>query len=141
MYLARDVMSTNVIAIHESTTVEEAIRTLLRHKISGAPVIDDQGLVVGVVTEYQFLETVYDASVKDHIVSDLMTRDLLTVEEETRLPDIANLFVMHRVRRIPVLRDGMPVGVVSRNDLLRKVVQTEESLDEFFDDVKEAVNS
>ena len=141
MCRASDVMNTEVITLHRSTTVEEAIQTLLKNGISGAPVVDDQDNVVGVVSEYQFLEAVYDPDVKQHRVADLMTKDLLAVHEETRLPDIANLFVMHRVRRIPVVGDGKVVGVISRRDLLRQVVNADESLDEFFDDVNAAVKS
>jgi CBS domain-containing protein len=134
-------MNTEVVTLHTSATVEEAIRTLLHHKISGTPVVDDDDDVVGVVTEYQFLEAVYDPEVKQHRVGDLMTKDLLAVHEETHLPDIANLFVMHRVRRIPVIDNGKVIGVISRRDLLRQVVHAEESRDEFSDDVNVAVES
>jgi signal-transduction protein with cAMP-binding, CBS, and nucleotidyltransferase domain len=67
-----------------------------------------------------------------------MTRDVLTVEEDALLAVAANLFVVHRIRRIPVTRRGKVVGVISRSDLLRYFVKTGEDLDAFFSKLKEA---
>jgi len=136
MYRASDVMNTSVVTLHQDTSVEEAIRKLLEHQISGIPVVDDEGRLVGIITEFQLMEAIYTPEVKQHRVGSLMTKDVLTVGESAILSDIANMFVLHRIRRIPVLRDGRMVGVVARRDLLRYVMETDETLGGFLEDVR-----
>ena len=129
---ARDVMNKNVLTISEDATVEEAIRGLLQHQISGMPVVDHGGRLVGIITEFQLLEVLYAPEVKKLRVRELMTRDVTTVSENTALTDVAGVLVMQRIRRIPVVRDGIVTGIIARRDLLRYVMQSEESLEGFF---------
>jgi CBS domain-containing protein len=128
MDTAKEVFNTKVITIASDATVEEAIRVLLENRISGAPVTDENGTLLGVVSEFPLLEVIYSPKLKTAPVTKLMTRDVLTVEEGTLLSDIATLFVTHRIRRVPVLRDGRLVGVVSRADLLRHALTAGDEL-------------
>ena len=118
MSYAQDVMDTEVVTIDENATIEEAIVTLLEHQISGAPVVDRDGLLVGIISEYQLLEAVYSSEVMKHHVHESMVKDVLTVTEETAIRDIANLFVVQRIHRVPVVRGKEVVGVVTRQGLL-----------------------
>ena len=136
MYQASDVMNRNVMTLHQDTPVGEAIRRLLEHEISGMPVVDDQGRLVGIISEFQLMEAIYTPEVKQHRVGNLMTRDVLTVKENAILSDIANMFILHRIRRIPVIRDGRMVGIVARRDLLRYAMETDEALGGFLEDVR-----
>ena len=131
MYSARDVMTAEVIRCPESATVEEATRLLLDNKVSGAPVVDADGNVVGVISEYQLLELVYNPDLRRVPVAQFMTRDVLTVTEQTLLSDVAGMFLEHRIRRLPVLRNGRLVGLISRPDLLRYALDASDEMAEY----------
>lgn len=122
MLHACDVMSTNVVAISADTTVEEAIRCLLKHQVTGTPVVDDRGTLVGIISELQLLEAIYRPNVKGEQIRDLMTKDVITVTEDAVLSEVANLFLLHRIRRVPVMRAGTMVGIVTRRDLMASTV-------------------
>ena len=123
MQKAKDVMTRDVITLSPHTTAMEAIRILLDNRISGAPVVDSSGRLAGVLSEYQLLAVVYDSNILHSPVSELMTKDVISVDEETTLVDLAQSLVSLRIRRIPVINDGKLVGIVSRRDLLRAVVE------------------
>lgn len=136
MYEARDVMNTRVVTIPANATVEQAIATLVGHHISGAPVVDEAGALVGIISEYRLLEAVYSPEVKKDKVSDLMSTEVLTVTESALLSDITGLFIANRIRRVPVVRDGTLVGVISRGDLLRYTLEAQDTVDPFLQRVE-----
>ena len=143
---ATDVMTTNVISVTPGTSVRELAEILGRHGISGAPVVDGANTLVGSVSEGDLLhraETGTDRrtnrrrprwldvfaggrdDAQDYVrshgraVRDVMTRDVVTVTEMTDLTELANLLETKRIKRVPVLRDGRVVGIVSRSNLVR----------------------
>jgi len=122
MCVVQDIMTTDVVTVNQYATAECAIRTLLEHDISGAPAVDDNDQLVGIITEFQLLEAIYAPEVKQHIVRDLMTKTVFTVEEHTSLVDVTDKLVFLRIRRIPVVRGRRVVGIVARRDLIRYVV-------------------
>lgn len=136
MYRARNVMNTNVVTIQEDATAQDAIRTLVEHNVSGCPVVNAQGSLVGIISEAQLLVRIFRPEAKDQPVGDVMTKDVVTVDEDALLSDIAITLVMKRIHRIPVVRDGEVVGIVSRRDLLRYIVETGEELDEFLENIR-----
>ena len=127
---AHDVMTKDLVTLGPDTTAAKAIEILLKHKISGAPVVDSDGKLVGIVSEYQLLAVIYDEEFKNQPIKELMTKEVLTVEEETLLTEIANLFIVHRIRRLPVLRDGELVGQISRRDIIRFAIQHRDAIKE-----------
>ncbi len=127
---AQDVMTKDLVTLGPDTTAEEAIEILLKHKISGAPVVDLDGKLVGIVSEYQLLAVIYDEEFKNQPIKELLTNEVLTVEEDTLLTEIANLFIVHRIRRLPVLHEGELVGQISRRDIIRFAVQNRDVINE-----------
>jgi CBS domain-containing protein len=119
MLSAQQIMTTGVVTIQPESTIEEAIELLLQKRVSGLPVVDATGNLVGMITEYALLALVYDKNVLHDRVGQFMTRQLLSVEFDTPITEIANQFILHRVRRLPVTRGGRLVGLVSRSDVLR----------------------
>ncbi|MDQ6659818.1 MAG: CBS domain-containing protein [Chloroflexota bacterium] len=111
----RDIMTTNVITIKEDQTRQQAARLLSQHRISGLPVVNDDNIVLGIVTEYDVL------SKEGKTVADIMTPSVISVGEDTDLEDVRHIFVQERIKRLPVLAQGQLVGIVSRADLVAEV--------------------
>ncbi len=140
--LARDVMTREVVSVNLKASLAQAIALMLKLKVSGLPVVDDDGKLVGILTEGDLLRrtelgtererpkwleflrgpaAVASDYVKTHArrVDEVMTDEVHSVGERTPLADVVTLMNARRVRRVPVLRDGAPVGIVSRADLVR----------------------
>jgi CBS domain-containing protein len=137
-----DVMTRRVISVSPETNVFVAIRLMLKHHVSGLPVIDNHAKLVGILSEGDLLrrgeiETERKRSVwldalfgpadgaahyvhsHGSAVKEVMTRDPLTVTEDTRLDEVVRLMENRNVKRLPVLRDGKVIGIVSRANLMR----------------------
>ena len=107
------------------TKVTEAVDFLLRHRVTGAPVVDDDGRLVGIITESDLLrlitEGVNGMPPTDTKVADFMTTDVVTVEPGTDIYYVAGVFISHKFRRLPIVENGSIVGAITRFDLLRVV--------------------
>lgn len=124
MYTAQKVMTTGVITIPPHATVGQAIELLLHHRISGLPVTNASGELVGMISEYALLAMAYDKHVLHQSVSAYMSRDVLTVEPDTPINTITDLLILHRVGRLPVVEGNQLVGLISRVDVLRAMYET-----------------
>ena len=116
-------MTRDVVTLRPEQRTYDAVQTLLKRRISGAPVIDEGGLLVGVFSERDSIQALLRA-VHERLpasrVGDHMSTDLVTVGESTTLLTIAHLFLTHTVRRLPVISDeGRLIGLISRRDLLK----------------------
>jgi CBS-domain-containing membrane protein len=139
---AVDVMVREVVTVTPDTEVAEAIRLLALHDLSALPVVGDGGAVVGVISEADlirreeigtekhrrwWLEAITPASTlavefaKSHgrRVSEIMSTNVIAASEDTPLEEIATLLERHRIKRLPILKDGRLVGVVSRSNLIQ----------------------
>lgn len=117
-----DYMSRVLITFSPDTNVVEAMRTLLTHKISGAPVVDDSGALVGVLSEVDLMKVIVQHSYyaeSTGIVGDYMHSPVDSIEYDLDIYQLAELFLKTGRRRYPVLRDGKLVGQISRRDVLR----------------------
>ena len=112
-------MTPDLVTVGPNASIEEAIETLLSKEISGLPVVDESGRLVGVITEFALLAVAYDQRVKNHTVSQHMTRDVITVDVNDLLSRVADVCIVHRVRRVPVMQNGRLVGLIARRDVLR----------------------
>jgi CBS domain-containing protein len=139
---AADVMTPSVISVRPNASIAEMVKLMLDNRISGLPVIDDQGKLVGIVTEGDCLrrtETgterkrprwlefltgpgrLADEYIHTHSrkVEDVMTQTPIAVAEDTPLEEVVHLMESRRIKRLPVMRDAKVVGIVSRANLLR----------------------
>ena len=146
---AKDIMQTNVLHIKKDMLVRDIAKLLLENKISGVPVLDDDGKVIGVVTENDliikdkepsfpsyigilgsiiFLEGVkrYDEELRKlaaMTAEEIMTKKGYTIEEDTPVEEIASIMVEKGVNRVPVVdEEGILVGIVSRADMLKTIL-------------------
>jgi CBS domain-containing protein len=142
---ASDVMTRTLLSVRPDATVAEAIRTMLDNRISGLPVIDEAGRLVGILTEgdllrrgemgterqrSRWLEILMGPGrlageyVRTHgrKIGEVMTRDVVSVTLDTPLKEVVELMERHRIKRVPVLDGEVLVGILSRADLLRALL-------------------
>lgn len=139
---AHQIMTRSVVTVAPDTTILEAANTMLQHHVSGLPVVDAAGKLAGIVSEGDFIRrgeigtqrkrsrwlsflmgTGATQYVREHgrKVSEVMTRDPFTIAEDATLEEIVNTMEANGVKRLPVMRDGKVVGIVSRANLLHAV--------------------
>jgi CBS domain-containing protein len=126
--IIRDMMNTKVVGIPPDATVGDAIRILTEQHIGGLPVVTAQGEIVGVISELALIDVVFDAAVKDALVSEYMTPEVHTVHPDDQLSRAAQLFALYSFRRLPVVEDGKLVGIVTRRDLMNYALRTKKIL-------------
>lgn len=118
MLTAAEIMTDRVVTIGPDATIRDAIELLIARGISGLPVVDHDGQLVGILTEFALLALAYDSDIADQSVAEHMTRDVLTVETTSPVNKVADLCIVHRVRRLPVVEKGRLAGLVSRRDVI-----------------------
>ena len=151
MMTVRDVMTQAVVSVRPSTPLREVAQLLLRQRISGLPVVDETGAVLGVVSEADFLFKEQGPPTTEHPrlarllgesrdtrsrraklgalnAGEAMTAPAITVSSSTRISDAAAIMSGRGVNRLPVVDDGHLVGIVSRADLVRAYVRSDEEL-------------
>jgi len=147
---AMDIMTTDVISVDPNTTVQGLATLLAERGISGAPVVDASGRLVGVVSEGDLLHRAEIGTARRHrvrrrswwldhfasdlardyvkshgrTVNDIMTRDVVTVPEDADLADVAAVLEAKRIKRVPVVRGDKVVGIISRANIVRAVGAT-----------------
>ena len=143
-----EIMSSPVITINKDYTLEQAAKTMLDKNIGGVPVIGDDGKLVGIVTESDFsakehaipfsrvyapqlfgewmskegVEKAYEAARKI-TVDKIMTSPVITLEQDDTVAEAVRQMLEHRKHRVVVVKDDVPVGILSRHDLLKLVVR------------------
>jgi len=146
----KEIMVDEVIAIREDASVDELSKLLIENKISGVPVVDKDGKLVGIATEgdliikdsdlhfpryFKLLDSIiyleslnkFKANLKKYLgtkVSDVMTTNIKTVKQDTPVSDAANLMIRHNINRLPVLDDkGDMVGIITRADIVKSMIK------------------
>ncbi len=117
-----DYMSASLITFTPDMPVLDAISQLIEHGISGAPVIDDLGNLAGMITELDCLKIAVQSGYygdQGGRVSEYMSRDVQTINIETGIVELAQMFLNSSFRRYPVMQNDQMVGIVSRHDVLR----------------------
>jgi CBS domain-containing protein len=138
---AKDIMTTSVISVPLEGKIEDAVRLMLEHHVSALPVVDAKGDLKGLISEGDLIRRIRETDgprrswwldllggtreaaqdfvrLQSHRVYDVMTRNIISVEEDTNVAEIARLLEEHLIKRVPVLRSGRVVGIVSRANLL-----------------------
>jgi CBS domain-containing protein len=121
MLHAKDIMTTRVVTVRVDDTIDRAIGLMVKHRISGLPVLDAQGCPVGIISEFDLLELICSGQTEPDTVSHYMSPGIFGVAEQDTWVTVADEFRAKGVRRLPVLRDGALVGIVSRHDLMRAI--------------------
>lgn len=120
-----DYMTKNLMTVKQDMDALAAIKQLLSHKITCAPVLDKSGNLVGMFSEKDCMKVVLDASYNQGMsgkVDDFMCKEIKTVNAESSIVDLADKFLDVSVRSYPVFDDNKLVGIVSRTDVLKALV-------------------
>jgi CBS domain-containing protein len=112
---AKDIMTRDVITVSPTATIKNLAMTLIKNQISGAPVAGRNGKIIGVVSEADIVAK------KGKDVKTIMSKNIISVTEETAVEDIAKLMTTHRIKRLPVMRGSEVVGIVSRADIVNAI--------------------
>jgi CBS domain-containing protein len=142
-----DIMTTPVVTVSQNSTLEQVARLMLEHKVGGVPVLGPKGELVGIITQSDFsaknrpvpfsmlslpslfghwlqpaIERVYEDA-RTVKAADVMARHVVTVREDDPVEEAIRRMCEHKIHRLPVVRAGRPVGMVSRQDLLRLMLK------------------
>lgn len=148
--LAKDIMTKKVVTINQGASIKQLSELLIDNNISGVPVVNDEGKMVGIATEgdvivkntdlhfpryFKLLDSIiylesltkFKNSLKKHLaikVSEIMTTKVVSCFPETLVEDVVNLMVNNKVNRIPVIsQEGEPIGIITRADIVKSMVQ------------------
>jgi CBS domain-containing protein len=119
MAQAKEVMSTRVISVRQDEDIYAAIRVMATNEITGLPVVDEDGTLVGVITEKDVLALLYTMQDKPGTVRDFMTANVVCFDQGTDLAEVAETLRTHSFRRVPILDHGRLIGIISRRDIIR----------------------
>lgn len=122
---ARQLMTARVVVATPDTSLAEAARLLAGVQTSGLPIVDAAGQVVGIVTESDLLEALLGSAAVETPVRTLMTRHVVTVDEFTPADSVIRLLREKRFHHLPVTRQGIVVGLITPQDVLRYFVEHE----------------
>ncbi|MEX2093383.1 MAG: CBS domain-containing protein [Pirellulales bacterium] len=124
MTQVRDIMSKCAVTVRPETTLAEAAQLLAGHHVDGAPVVTADRTLVGMISERQLLDILFDVAVRSAPVSEYMATDVQSVEPNESLVQVAQLLALYSFRRIPVAEHGKLLGVVTRRDLMGYTLRT-----------------
>ena len=119
-------MTTRLVTLSPEMDVLKAVELLLKNRISGAPVVDPFGNYLGVFSEKCSMQVLLDAAYEQlpsNEVRMFMNTDAMTIEPDTHLLSMAQVFLLTSYRRLPVLEDGVLIGQVSRRDVMREAIK------------------
>jgi CBS domain-containing protein len=138
LFTARDIMATKLVTLSPETSIFDAITMLLKNKFSGAPVVEKDGTLCGVLSEKDCMRVLaggsYDHRDGEELISvaAFMSRHLITIKLDDGIYHIVDTFDKHNVRRLPVVENGRLVGQVSRRDVLRGIKKMEDELMQYY---------
>jgi CBS domain-containing protein len=120
----RDCMSQSMILFTKEQSIIEVVDMLIKFRVSGGPVVDEQKRVIGIISEGDCVKQIsesryYNMPMEDTSVERYMSREVETISPDVNLFDVANLFLKSKRRRFPVVEEDRIIGIVSQKDVLR----------------------
>jgi len=122
MFKAKTIMTKGVLTVTEQTPAYEAMRMLVENNITGLPVVSPEGDLAGMVTEKDMLGLLYNPGQEPATVGQMMSRDVVSFDENADLADVCECLIDHSFRRVPILANGKLAGIVSRSDIIKFIL-------------------
>ena len=121
--LVADYMTTKLVTFTPGQSILEVMEAFAKYKISGGPVLDDNGFLVGIVSEADCMKQIsesryFNQPIMDKSVERFMTKEVETIPHDISIFDAAGIFARHNRRRLPVMKNGILVGQISRKDIV-----------------------
>lgn len=116
------IIERKVITIKDRATIREAAELMIKNKISGMPVIDKRGQLIGFISERDIIKAISIGDSVGRLAKDIMTKDVIAIDENASVEDASQLFHTHPIRYIPVIRRGKVVGIIARKDLIKTLL-------------------
>jgi CBS domain-containing protein len=113
--IAKDLMTTDIITVEPTMPIKQLAMTLIKNQISGAPVTDKKGKIIGIVSEADLIAK------KGKNVKSIMNNKVINIAEDTPVEEIAQLMARHKIKRLPVMNGDKMVGIVSRADIVNAI--------------------
>ena len=111
------IMEEDVITLHEGDSINEVIQMMLKGNVSGFPIVNDENKVIGIVSERDFISLVANI-ITGKKVADFMSHDVVSVRPDTRVEDAARVMILNDFRRLPIVHEGVMIGVVTTSDIV-----------------------
>ena len=124
----KDYMTTNLVTFRSDQSVQEVVEAIIKHKISGGPVVNDRNELIGIISEGDCLKQLsesryYNMPLEHDNVEKRMARDVETIDGEMNVFDAANKFLSSKRRRFPIVENGKLIGQISQKDILKAALQ------------------
>ena len=127
MFKAKDIMTTQVISVKRDTPIYEAIRLMVDNNITGLPVVNEDMTLAGIISEKDVLQLLYDCEDlkkgRSSTVQSFMTHHVVSFDQEDNLITVCNCLIKNHFRRVPVVENKKLVGIISRKDLIRFILE------------------
>ncbi len=111
------IMEEDVITLHEGDSIDDVIKMMLKGNVSGFPVVNDENKVIGIVSERDFI-SLFANVITGKTVADFMSHDVVSVRPDTRVEDAARVMILNDFRRLPIVHEGVMIGVVTTSDIV-----------------------
>lgn len=125
---ASDIMTKDVITASRDMSVTEVMKTILREATSGLPVVDSDGMLQGMISEIDLVNSMLSGNAADTSVAEIMSTNVKAFPPDATCAEIASCFITTKLRRVPIVDQGKVVGIVSRRDVLRELLDSYESI-------------
>lgn len=122
---AKDVMTRETLAVQITTPVYDAIKLLVENEISGLPVVDDDLTLVGILTEKDVLSLLRSRQGEGKQVQDFMSPDVISYDQDADLSAVCDCLDEKLIRRVPITANGKLIGIISRHDIIRLILEEE----------------
>ena len=130
MLRAKDIMNRDIITVKKDTPIFQALELMVKHRITGIPVVEEDMKLAGVISEKDVLHFFHkQQNLQEKTVYDFMTQPAIFFDENESMLDVCNLLAKQIFRRIPITSQGKLVGIISRGDIIEHIVKTKKPAD------------
>ncbi|MHC4324268.1 MAG: CBS domain-containing protein [Planctomycetota bacterium] len=119
----KTIMSTDVITVGSRTLIYDALEILLENEVTGLPVVNDDMMLVGIITEKDILRLLSVVEDDSAVVEDFMTKEVVSFDQEEDLITICESLTKNHFRRIPIISKGKLAGIISRKDIIKYILE------------------
>ncbi len=125
---ASDIMTKDVITASRDMSITEVMKTILSEGTSGLPVVDSEGMLEGMISEIDLVNSMLSGNAADTSVAEIMSTNVKSFPPDATCAEIATCFITTKLRRVPIASQGRVIGIVSRRDVLRELLDSYESI-------------